>query len=139
LPGTADEIKYINIDEKLHVVIFERIITELGFAKNRSESVYTLMREAVEEEIDWSVYAFGNILGFNSKNLDQYVKYRANLLLRKIQLEPLYTAQEYFINPYAYLEKMADSDKQGEVKSNFFEATVTNYVLPEHVDGWGDF
>jgi ribonucleoside-diphosphate reductase beta chain len=137
--GTADEIRYINRDELTHVVLFKNIITAIMNEKPgviTKEMVYELFEEAVKQEIRWSKHILDNhILGINDESTEAYTKYLANERIKMIGLEPLYEGFEK--NPYAHLEKLADSDNDS-VKSNFFESTVTNYNQSSNIDGWDD-
>jgi len=141
--GTADVIRYINRDELTHCVLFERIITTIGdeFPEMFDKDViYSLTEKAVEQEIQWTNHIIGDeILGINHQSTDQYTKWLANKRLTAIGLEPLYKGDEYKENPYLHLEKIADTEGDGNVKSNFFEGTVTSYQMSSMVDGWNDF
>ena len=63
----------------------------------------------------------------------------ANIRLRSIGLEPLYTGEEFTKSPYSHLERFSDTKKDGHTKANFFESTVTSYVMSSGVSGWDEF
>lgn len=138
--GVADEIRYINRDELTHVVIFKNMILSLIEEQPgliTEELVSEMFSAAVEQEISWSNHILGdNILGINMKSTEEYTKFLANLRMEAIGFGKLY--EGYTNNPYSHLEKLADKDND-DVKSNFFESTVTNYNQSSSVDGWDDF
>ena len=137
--GVADEIKYINRDEFTHIVIFKEIIKSIMKEKPElitEELVHQMFKEATEQEIKWSNHILDNhILGINEESIEKYTKFLANLRIEMLGFKKLYEGYEK--NPYAHIEKLADSSNDG-VKSNFFESTVTNYNQSSSVDGWDD-
>ncbi len=139
LMGVADEIRYINRDELTHVTIFKQIILALKEEKPNlitQEMVHDLFKEAVRQEIEWSNHILGNnILGINKNSTERYTKFLANLRCKMLGFDEIYPG--YDSNPYTHLEKLADSDNDN-VKSNFFESTVTNYSQSSSVDGWDE-
>lgn len=138
--GVADEIRYINRDELTHVTIFKNIILALKDEKPgliTQELVHQMFDEAVQQEIEWSNHILDNhILGINEQSTEKYTKFLANMRIKMLGFDELY--EEYDVNPYAHLEKLADENNDG-VKSNFFESTVTNYSQSSSVDDWDDF
>ena len=134
--ATAEQIRYIQRDELTHVSLFTQIIRELntenpGFIT--PSLAYEMMGRAVEMEIEWGNHILGdNILGINQKSTEEYTKYLANKRLASIGFSPLYEGDVK--NPYKHLNKQANEN--GDVKSNFFEATVTDYNQSSVVDGW---
>lgn len=138
--GTADEIKYINRDELTHCVIFANIIKEIkkeNSAFFHEEETYDMFRKAVEQEIAWSNHIIGDsVLGINKTTTEQYTKFIANKRLKEIGLEPLY--EGFDENPYKQLEKIADTNGEGSVKGNFFEANVSSYNQSTAIEGWDD-
>lgn len=138
--GTADEIKYINRDELTHCVIFANIIKEIR--KERPQffndgEIYEMFRKAVEQEITWSNHIIGDrILGITLQTIEQYTKFMANKRLKEIGLEPIY--EGYNETPYKNLEKISDTNGEGNVKGNFFEANVSSYNQSTAVEGWDE-
>lgn len=145
MSGTSDVIRYINRDELTHVVLFRNIIKEVlakhvkkDIAHYKSE-IYRMFKQAVEEEIKWTNHIIGdNILGISSDSTDVYTKWLANKLLLDIGLDKLYPEDKYSKNPYAHLNKIADTKGEGDVKAGFFEVTVTGYNQSSAVEGWDD-
>ncbi len=140
MPGSADIIRYINRDELTHVVLFEYIIRgirEENPGVISDELIYEMFKTAVNQEIEWTNHILGNsILGVTMESTERYTKYIANRRLKSLGLAPLY--EGYTENPYKHLEKIADTEGDGDVKANFFESTVTSYNQSSAVEGWDD-
>jgi ribonucleoside-diphosphate reductase beta chain len=134
-------IRYINRDEFTHCILFEKIISEIRkeFPEMVDNDVtIQLFKEAVEQEISWTNHIVGNdVLGITKASTEAYTKYLANKRLTSIGMEPLYKG--FNDNPYMHLELIADESGDGNVKSNFFESTVTGYNQASTLDGWDDF
>lgn len=93
--------------------------------------------QAVKHECRWTNHIIGNnILGITDTSTERYTKYLANIRLKAIGLEPIYSGEEYQKSPYTHLEKFSDTKKDGNTKANFFEASVTSYVMSSGVTGW---
>ncbi len=141
MPGTADIIRFINRDELTHVVLFEHIIRGLRDEQPdivSDELIYEMFDTAVKQEIEWTNHIVGNdILGVTSESTELYTKFIANKRLKALNLAPLYEGVEH--NPYKHLERIADTEGDGDVKANFFESTVTSYNQSSAVEGWDDF
>ncbi|MBI5345897.1 MAG: ribonucleotide-diphosphate reductase subunit beta [Chlamydiae bacterium] len=132
--GTSDIIRYINRDELLHVSIFRKIIPEI-IDENDTPWINEMFMEAVNQEIQWTNHIIGNnILGMSNDATEKYTKYLANKLLEKIKFKPLFPS--HMEHPYKHLEKIADTEGKGDVKANFFEATVTSYNQSSAIEGW---
>ena len=138
--GTADEIKYINRDELTHCVIFANIIKEIRRENDtffNDDEIYAMTAKAVEQEIAWSNHIIGDqIIGITPATIEQYTKFIANKRLKDLGLNPLYDG--YDENPYKQLEKVADTNGEGNVKGNFFEANVSSYNQSTAVEGWDE-
>ena len=141
MPGSSDIIRYINRDERTHVVLFEYLIR--GFREEQpelmtDELIYDMFKTAVKQEIEWTNHILGDeVLGVTQESTDSYTKYIANKRLKSLGLDPLY--EGYDENPYKHLEKIADTEGEGDVKANFFESTVTSYNQSSAIEGWDDF
>lgn len=138
MPGSADIIRYINRDELTHVVLFKEIILSI-IDENpgliTKDIVYPMFETAVKQEIDWTNHILGNeILGITKESTEAYTKYIANQRLKAIGFEILYEGYDH--NPYAHLERIADTEGSGDVKANFFESTVTSYNQSSAISGW---
>lgn len=138
--GTADEIKYINRDELTHCVIFSQMIKQIwkdnpGFFNE--QEVYEMFNKAAEQEMAWSNAIIGdNIIGINKDTTEKYTKFITNQRLKEIGLNPIFKG--FDATPYPHLEKIADTNGEGSVKGNFFEANVSAYNQSSAVEGWDD-
>lgn len=143
MPGTADVIRYINRDELTHCVLFENFIVTLKSEFPElydSDVVRDMFEVATQQEINWTNHIIGDsVLGISEDSTDRYTKWMANYRLQKIGESILYPGEKYESNPYKHLEKIADTEGEGDVKGNFFESTVTSYNQSSAVDGWDDF
>jgi ribonucleoside-diphosphate reductase beta chain len=140
MPGSADIFKMINRDELSHVRLYQKLIPEaMRVFPHSVDQIYEMFDYAVNHECRWTDHIVGdNILGITEHSTEQYTKYLANLRLRSIGLEPLYLDEKYNKSPYTHLERFSDTKKDAHTKANFFEATVTSYVMSSGVMGWDD-
>ena len=138
--GTADEIKYINRDELTHCVIFANIIKEIRKEKPQffvDDEIYEMFRMATQQEIAWSNHIIGDqVLGITPQTIEQYTKFMANKRLKEIGLQPIY--EGFDETPYKNLEKISDTNGEGNVKGNFFEANVSSYNQSTAAEGWDE-
>ncbi|NGT10827.1 ribonucleotide-diphosphate reductase subunit beta [Clostridium perfringens] len=130
MPGSAQEIRYINRDENTHLWLFRSIIKELKeeipevFTKELKEELREMVRTGVEHEIAWGNYVIGdNVTGINKNLIERYIKYIGNLRVKAIGLEPLF--EGYNENPAPWVDYYADAN---QVKTDFFEAKSTAYA-----------
>ncbi len=141
MPGSADIFKMINRDELSHVRLYQKILPEaMSVFPHSVEQIYEMFDTAVNHECNWTNHIVGtNILGITEYSTDIYTKYLANNRLRAIGLKPLYNDEKYNKSPYAHLEKISDTKKDGNTKANFFESSVTSYVMSSGIKGWDLF
>lgn len=130
MPGSAQEIRYINRDENTHLWLFRSIIKELKdevpevFTKELIEELRDMIKVGVLHEISWGHYVIGdNITGINKNLIEKYIKYIGNLRAKSIGLEPLFKG--YDENPAPWVDYYADAN---QVKTDFFEAKSTAYA-----------
>ncbi|MDR5588143.1 MULTISPECIES: ribonucleotide-diphosphate reductase subunit beta [Clostridium] len=130
MPGSAQEIRYINRDENTHLWLFRNIIKELqsenpeSFTADLKNELREMMRIGVENEILWGHYVIGDkIQGINKKLIEDYIKYLGNKRLKEIGLDVLF--QGYESNPATWVDVVANSNS---VKTDFFEAKSTAYA-----------
>lgn len=137
MPGSADIFKMINRDELSHVRLYQKLIPEARKVFPHSvEQIYEMFDMAVNYECRWTNHIVGNnILGITESSTEKYTKYLANIRLRSIGLEPLYPEPKYSKSPYTHLERFSDTKKAAHTKANFFEATVTSYVMSSGLTG----
>ena len=130
MPGSAQEIRYINRDENTHLWLFRNIIKELQkeepelFNEKLKKELVDMMKNGVNNEIAWGHYVIGdNIQGINKKLIEDYIKYLGNLRLSAIGLPKIYDG--YDENPALWVDVLADANS---VKTDFFEAKSTAYA-----------
>lgn len=133
--GTADQIRYISLDEKIHIDLFANIINSVKAENNDwldEDIIKQMFQEAVELELEWNKSIFKNNKYINNDTTKAYVYHLVNTSLNKIGIANLY---ETAYNPYTALEKLS-GDNVNNVKSNFFESTVTGYSQSTILDNW---
>lgn len=130
MPGSAQEIRYINRDENTHLWLFRNILKELQmeepkiFTEELKRELREMMETAVNNEIEWGHYVIGdNIQGINKDLITDYIKYLGNIRMSAIGLEEIYDG--YTENPAAWVDILADANS---VKTDFFEAKSTAYA-----------
>ena len=130
MPGSSQEIRYINRDENTHLWLFRNIIKELQieepqiFSQEFKDELADMMKKGVEHEIAWGKYVIGNnIQGINENLIDAYIKYLANLRMKAIGLPLLYEGYEE--NPAEWVDILSNANS---VKTDFFEAKSTAYA-----------
>ena len=109
----------ISRDESLHT---EFAVLLYGMIKNKlkQEDVYTIVREAVDIEIEFTCESIPcRLLGMNSDIMTEYVKYIADRLIVQLGYEPLYQIHKC---PLDFMERISITNK-----SNFFEVRVSEY------------
>ncbi|GLO66262.1 ribonucleotide-diphosphate reductase subunit beta [Oceanobacillus kimchii] len=138
--GTSTMISYINRDELEH----GRFISELiraTFAENQNVNnkamtdwVYNQYKIAVDSEIEWSKYVLGKIEGIDLQDMEGYIKYRANKMLRMIGLSEIYP--ENVENPMKWIKAYADNFDG--TKTDFFEQKSRQYTKTSDLNGFDD-
>ena len=130
MPGSAQEIRYINRDENTHLWLFRSIIRELQkeepelFTEEIKEELREMIKTGVRNEIAWGEYVIGdNIQGINKKLINDYIKYLGNMRASSIGLGKLY--EGYDKNPAEWVDRQADANS---VMTDFFEAKSTAYA-----------
>lgn len=130
LTGVSQEIVYINRDENVHMALFANIYKELKkenpelFTETIYSEIYTMMETAVNHEIEWAHYVYGDsIQGLTKASIAEYIKFTANIRLKSLGLKILYP--EITKNPLPFISSMSDSNG---TKTDFFEGKVTNYA-----------
>jgi ribonucleoside-diphosphate reductase beta chain len=136
MPGTADIFKLINRDELSHVRLYQKLLPEaIEYFDVDINEIYDMTRLAVKHEITWTKHIVGNdILGITEASTEMYTQYLANIRLKAIGLE--YIFPDSTKNPYSHLERFSDTKAEAHTKANFFESTVTSYVMSSGVAGW---
>lgn len=132
MPGSAQEIRYINRDENTHLWLFRNILQELKaeepelFTAERVAMMRELLEEGVRQEIAWGQYVIGeNIAGLTGKMVNDYVKYLGNLRWSSLGFGTLFEGYEEEPENMAWVSQYANANL---VKTDFFEAKSTAYA-----------
>ncbi|MFC3779661.1 ribonucleotide-diphosphate reductase subunit beta [Bacillus chungangensis] len=138
--GTSTMISYINRDELQH----GRFISELfraTLAENPhlnttelTDWVYDQFRYSVEQEACWSRYVLANIDGIDLYEMEGYVKYRANKMLRMLGLSEIYP--DHIENPMKWIRAYVDNFDGN--KTDFFEQKSRQYTKTSDLNGFDD-
>lgn len=131
MPGTMQEIRYINRDENTHLWLFKSIILDLQkeepelFTDTLSAEYKEMIKQGVEEEIKWGDYVLGDrITGLSKENVDAYIKYLGNLRSRGLGFGIIFPGFEKEPESMAWVSEYSDPNG---VKTDFFEAKVSAY------------
>ena len=132
MPGSAQEIRYINRDENTHLWLFRNIILELQkeqpelFTAENVQALREMMLEGVEQEIAWGHYVIGDeVPGLNRQMVTDYIRYLGNLRWTSLGYPALYPGYESEPESMAWVSQYADANM---VKTDFFEARSTAYA-----------
>jgi len=131
MPGSVQEIRYINRDENTHLWLFRSIILELKkeepqlFTPEREQILRAMMEEGVRQEIAWGHYVIGDeIQGLNRQMVTDYIRYLGNLRWTSLGFGTLYEGCEQEPESMAWVSQYANANM---VKTDFFEAKSTAY------------
>lgn len=132
MPGSAQEIRYINRDENTHLWLFRNIINELRaeqpdlFNPQMCEEYRSLIYEGCEQEIAWGQYVIGdNIQGLTGEMVSDYIRYLGNLRCTNIGLDPIYKGYGTEPESMRWVSRYSNANM---IKTDFFEARSTAYA-----------
>ena len=132
MPGSAQEIRYINRDENTHLWLFRNIILELQkeepglFTPDKVKVYEEMMREGVRQEIEWGQYVIGdNIQGLTSRMISDYIEYLGNLRWTALGFGPLFDRNRSEPDSMGWVSQYSNANM---VKTDFFEARSTAYA-----------
>ncbi|TWV15461.1 ribonucleotide-diphosphate reductase subunit beta [Bacteroidaceae bacterium HV4-6-C5C] len=132
MPGSAQEIRYINRDENTHLWLFRNIIVELKkeepelFTPDKIAVYEEMMREGVRQEVAWGQYVLGdNIQGLTTKMIGDYIHYLGNLRWTSLGFPPLYEENRKEPENMHWVMQYSNANM---VKTDFFEAKSTAYA-----------
>jgi ribonucleoside-diphosphate reductase beta chain len=138
--GTSTMISYINRDELEH----GRFISELfraTLAENPEQNtpeftdwVYQTFQQSVDLEIEWSHYVLKDIPGIDLVEMEGYIKYRGNKMLRMMGLSELWP--EHTENPMKWIRAYVDNFDG--TKTDFFEQKSRQYTKTSDLNGFDD-
>ncbi len=132
MPGSANEIRYINRDENTHLWLFRSIILELQkeepelFTPERVEVYRDMLKKGVEEEIKWGKYVIGNdIEGLTMEMVEDYIRYLGNFRAHSLGFERLYDGYDSEPESMSWVSMYSNANL---IKTDFFEAKSTAYA-----------
>ena len=132
MPGSAQEIRYINRDENTHLWLFRNIIKELEkeepemFTPDKVETYRQMMLEGVKQEIAWGQYVIGDeIAGLNRQMVSDYIRYLGNLRWHSLGFDYLFEDNRTEPENMKWVALYSNANM---VKTDFFEAKSTAYA-----------
>lgn len=132
MPGSSQEIRYINRDENTHLWLFRNIILELQkeepelFDDEKKQVYIDMIKEGVEQEIAWGHYVIGNsIKGLSKKMISDYIYYLGNERARQLGFGNIYPGYEEEPEDMKWVSSYSNANM---VKTDFFEARSTAYA-----------
>ena len=138
--GTSTMVSYINRDELEH----GRYICELYRAtlaenpeyntEDLSAWVYEQFKKSVELEIEWSKYVLSDIEDIDMDEMEGYIKYRGNKMLRMLGLDEMW--EKHTENPMKWIRAYVDNFD--DTKTDFFEQQSRQYTKTSDLNGFDD-
>ena len=132
MPGSVQEIRYINRDENTHLWLFREMLTELRreapelFTEDRLAVYRRMVVEGVEQEIAWGRHVVGDrIAGLTAGMVADYVRYLGNLRAEGLGLGVLYPEHRQEPASMAWVREYANANL---TKTDFFEAKPSAYT-----------
>ena len=132
MPGSAQEIRYINRDENTHLWLFRKILLELQkeqpelFNQETIEMLKEMLIEGVNQEIAWGCYVIGDkIPGLTQQLVTDYIRYLGNLRWSGLGYGSLFEDNQ---QEPAGMEWVGQYSNANMVKTDFFEAKSTAYA-----------
>lgn len=132
MPGSVQEIRYINRDENTHLWLFRSMILELRkeeeelFSEEYIEIYKNMLRQGVEEEIKWGAYVIGeDIEGLTMEMVRDYIMYLGNLRSTSLDFGLLYEGYEEEPKSMEWVSMYANANL---IKTDFFEAKSSAYA-----------
>ena len=118
LPGLSKSNEFISRDEGLHTDFACLLYSKLN-NKLHENQIFTIIKEAVDIEIKFITQSLPcDLIGMNSKLMEQYIKFVADQLALQLGYKKIYNES----NPFHFMEQIGLAGK-----NNFFETTVTEY------------
>ncbi len=132
MPGSVQEIRYINRDENTHLWLFRSMILELQkeepelFTPELIEEYKDMILKGVKEEIKWGEYVIGNeIEGLTTEMVKDYILYLGNLRSTSLGFGPLYRGYDSEPKSMEWVSMYANANL---IKTDFFEARSSAYA-----------
>ncbi|KGN67173.1 ribonucleotide-diphosphate reductase subunit beta [Porphyromonas sp. COT-239 OH1446] len=131
MPGSVQEIRYINRDENTHLWLFRSMILELKkeepqlFTPEAIETFREMIREGALQEIEWGKYVIGeDIEGLTSQMVSDYIMYLANQRSENLGFGVLFEGYE---QEPASMNWVSQYSNANLIKTDFFEAKPSAY------------
>ncbi|RYI33565.1 ribonucleotide-diphosphate reductase subunit beta, partial [Klebsiella pneumoniae] len=153
LDGNAKIMRLIARDEALHCEGTERMLRNMRsgregllwkqIAEEEEPFVYQTMMDVAEQEMRWADYLFkdGSMIGLNANILKQYVKYRTNLAMRRLNLQPLFPEVTFdplpWMNSYLFSDNVQVAPQETEI-SSYLVGQVDATVAEDAFGGFED-
>jgi ribonucleoside-diphosphate reductase beta chain len=137
MTGTNALIILIKRDEKIHLSLFNKLVTELkSQGLLTSENIEEQLMIAYEQEISfWTNILEGrDILGFSLAAVKQFTNYLFN---QRAMMLGANLAIEDAKNPFKHLDVQNDETKS-TVKGNFFDSSDLTYSMASQLEGWDE-
>lgn len=132
MPGSVQEIRYINRDENTHLWLFRNIIKAL---RDEEPQLFTdelvamyrdMIREGCEQEIAWGHYVIGDdIEGLTKDMITDYIQYLGNLRSDNLGFGRIYEGHDVEPPSMTWVSQYANANL---IKTDFFEARSTAYA-----------
>lgn len=132
MPGSVQEIRYINRDENTHLWLFRNIIKALReeepqlFTDELVEEYREMIREGCEQEIAWGHYVIGDdIEGLTKEMVTDYIQYLGNLRSDNLGFGRIYEGHDVEPPSMTWVSQYSNANM---IKTDFFEARSTAYA-----------
>lgn len=132
MPGSAQEIRYINRDENTHLWLFRNILLELQkeepelFSPENVQVLKAMLEEGVRQEIAWGHYVIGDAIpGLTRQMVTDYIRYLGNLRWTGLGFGPLFEDNQTEPASMSWVSQYSNANM---VKTDFFEAKSTAYA-----------
>ena len=138
MPGSVQEIRYINRDENTHLWLFKKMLLELQneepdlFTEEKVAVYKDMIKTGVEQEIAWGKYVLGeNIPGLTMEMIEDYIKYLGNLRSTALNFGKLYDGYDEEPESMKWVSEYSDPNA---IKTDFFEAKPSAYSKSSVID-----
>ena len=132
MPGSAQEIRYINRDENTHLWLFRNILLELQkeepelFSPENVQVLKEMLEEGVRQEIAWGHYVIGDAIpGLTKQMVTDYIRYLGNLRWTGLGFGPLFEDNQTEPASMSWVSQYSNANM---VKTDFFEAKSTRPI-----------
>ncbi len=132
MPGSVQEIRYINRDENTHLWLFRNILRELQkeephlFTQDQIATYREMIKSGVEQEIAWGHYVIGDdIQGLTKQMVTDYIEYLGNQRCKDLGFEPIFDRNQSEPASMNWISQYSDANL---IKTDFFEAKSTAYA-----------